>query len=224
MKAMKRIFLTLFFAVYCIACFSQTWPKTTPAYYAMKKQADEYKVKYRGSVNASLRFGDPFVGRYGITIVNGISVGDYFSAGLGTGIFYYTQRYYKETWQIPIFLNFETNLSKGHKLTPYLDVNVGYSSLNSFFVSPSAGVKLDLDGKRALKFSLGYNYERYTGSLDKMYDTGEVVYKIPVLDEFGNQVYENGKPVYKEMIGNFVELNDVRKKLKGLVFSIGFQF
>ena len=100
----------------------------------MKKQADEYKVKYRGSVNASLRFGDPFVGRYGITIVNGISVGDYFSAGLGTGIFYYTQRYYKETWQIPIFLNFETNLSKGHKLTPYLDVNVGYSSLNSFFV------------------------------------------------------------------------------------------
>ena len=27
MKAMKRIFLTLFFAVYCIACFSQTWPK-----------------------------------------------------------------------------------------------------------------------------------------------------------------------------------------------------
>ena len=105
-----------------------------------------------------------------------------------------------------------------------MDVNVGYSSLNSFFVAPSAGVKLDLDGKRALKFSLGYNYERYTGSLDKMYDTGEVVYKIPVLDEFGNQVYENGKPVYKEMIGNFVELNDVRKKLKGLVFSIGFQF
>lgn len=222
---MKRIFLTVFFAVYCCPCFSQTWPNTTPAYYTMKKPADEYKVKYRGSVNTSLRFGDPFVGRYGITMVNGISVGDYFSAGLGTGIFYYTQRYYKESWHVPIFLNLETNLTKGHKLTPYLDVNVGYSSLNSFFVAPSAGVKLDLDGKRALKFSFGYNYERYTGSLDKMYGNGEVVREVPELDEFGNQVYdENGRPVYKKVIGDFIELDDVRKKLKGFVFSIGFQF
>ena len=68
---------------------------------------------------------------------------------------------------------------------------------------------------QALKLSIGYVYERYNGTLDKMWEpvpgSGEVVIDPETGDSF---------PVD----GGYVLLDDVRTHLSGFVISFGYQF
>ncbi len=212
---MKKLFLLLLLVPTFCELSAQAFPEgTTPAYFAPNPNSN---VKYRGSIDASIRIGNSGVGRYGITTIHGLAIGDYASVGLGTGLYYYTQRYYKETTQWTLFLHGQSNLinPKKHKFVPYLGASVGYSGINSIFAEPMVGVKMMLKKGQALKLSIGYVYERYNGTLDKMWEpvpgSGEVV----VDPESGESFPTDG---------GYVLLDDVRAHLSGFVISFGYQF
>ena len=212
---MKRLFLLLLLVPALCELHAQAFPEgTTSAYYAPNPNSN---VKYRGSLDASIRIGNSGVGRYGITTIHGLGIGDYAMVGLGTGLYYYTQRYYKETTQWTLFLHGQSNLinPKKHKFVPYAGASVGYSAINSFFAEPTFGVKMMLKGSKALKLSIGYVYEKYNGSLSKMWEPVPGSGPIIVDPETGESFPADG---------GYVLLDDVREHLSGLVISFGYQF
>ena len=148
--------------------------------------AQESKIKYHSEVEAGFTMGIGDLKCHQITIrtIQGVKIGQYFSAGGGIGVdyglssdfssAYEDDDYYSDSYKemassegvgamIPLFLNFKGYLPVGDKLSPYLSLNVGYkvafvsnevSDISGLMLEPAVGIKY-----KWMKAEIGYTLQ-----------------------------------------------------------------
>lgn len=129
---MKKILLTLAAAV-CAAFGSQA----------------QIPVKYHGELNFgySIGVGDYGYGRINIQTIQGVSITDFFSAGIGTGLDIRPED--DGDLFIPLFLNMKGYLPLRRPVTPFVSLDLGYEfgvtdrvkDLGGFMWMPAAGIR-----------------------------------------------------------------------------------
>lgn len=190
MKRLSSVFIT---AATCMAAFVSSAVAETP---------------YRGFVDASFGL---CVGRSGMTdgyemykpgneftllgtTTHGVQLNDSWFVGGGVGVTLYEnsdwhpgddKRGFEASYSIPIFAAGRWELSHSRKVTPFVDLKIGYAirsdkyrGLNtmspgtdypdcrstpagSFFIQPTAGVRVAVSQRVGLNFGLTYFPERY---------------------------------------------------------------
>jgi hypothetical protein len=136
------------------------------------------KKGYQGIIEIGYAMG---IGEYGmnnlkLNLINSIRCNPYFSIGLGIGLrikhdkmeFYENRKWPSLNNRLyPIFLDLRTNFMN-KKVSPYLSLGLGgylgsyglwSGSRSGFFVNPSAGFKIKISEKSALKFAFYYEME-----------------------------------------------------------------
>lgn len=144
--------------------------------------AQNSKVKYQGNVEVGYSVG---VGNFGLDRINlhtiqGIRVGKYFSTGVGIGLDYYHSydRYVNPDYtdselSMPIFWNGKGYLPVSKKASLFFSMDIGasigltdgMSDMKGLLLTPALGMSFTLSGKKAITFSLGYNYQEWSESI-----------------------------------------------------------
>lgn len=157
---MKKLFLLL--AVLMLStgsAFAQKWWVRHSVEYKTGNDRHEWSiyrksscVSYRGEVNLgySIGVGDVGLGRVNIHTIQGVQVGRFVSAGLGTGIDIY--HYDGASFLIPIYLNVKGYLPVSRMVTPYLSLDIGggigvgpqMAGLDGVICAPAVGVQVSL--------------------------------------------------------------------------------
>ena len=128
---------------------------------------------YRGFVDAgySIGIGDYEFGRFELNTTHGYQVNPYFFFGAGLGLHFMSEYetagmdialdYRESKVDIPVFANVRCNFSKG-KVSPYIDVKGGTFVTNNggLYASVSAGCRISINDKQAIKVSVGYTSEK----------------------------------------------------------------
>lgn len=164
---MKRILLTLSIFIFSFSLMNANTHfgyESKNAYSTSKSNGSI--VKYLGEVY----LGESFCivdaeSRFNIHTVHGVKIGDYFSAGIGTGVdIYYEDDLEYSMMQIPIFLNVKGYLPLSQKVSLYASMDGGKtfgvgdsSGLTSWMYVPAVGVKI-----KFINIQLGYVLQRYT--------------------------------------------------------------
>ena len=84
-----------------------------------------------------------------------------FSAGLGSGISKY------DHLMLPVYATLHWQISKPHRLTPFLACNIGHAFApkqhvsGGFYLRPSVGMSYRLKGRQSLSLSVGYELQEY---------------------------------------------------------------
>lgn len=126
-------------------------------------------IKYQGEVDLGFSFG---VGTYAVNRVNvhtiqGVKIGDYFSAGIGLGTDIYVEKDVESDLFIPLYLNVKGYLPTSSKVTPYASFDIGggfgaseyAKGLSGVMLCPAVGVKIGM-----FKAQLGYNVQKISES------------------------------------------------------------
>ena len=85
-----------------------------------------------------------------------------FLAGLGSGVSKY------DHLMLPVFATLHWQVSKPHRLTPFLGCNIGHAFVpkkhvsGGFYMTPSVGVCYKLKGRQSLSLSIGYELQAYS--------------------------------------------------------------
>ena len=85
-----------------------------------------------------------------------------FSTGLGSGISKY------DHLMLPVFATFHWQVSKPHRITPFLGCNIGHAFVpkkhvsGGFYLTPSVGISYKLNERQRLLLSVGYELQEYT--------------------------------------------------------------
>jgi len=102
--------------------------------------------------------------------INSLRFNPYFSAGLGTGLRYYTTA---DALCIPIFIDFRANMFKilNSPVSPYVAFGIGYTFEITpdfvglgIFINPSFGVIYRVNKKNSLHFGIGIESQRFSQS------------------------------------------------------------
>ncbi|MBJ2161540.1 MAG: hypothetical protein JFR39_05535 [Muribaculaceae bacterium] len=127
--------------------------------------AQEVSVKYQPEVELgySVGTGTFATGRVNLHTVQGVRVGQYFSAGVGLGLDFYHDLSESCEIFIPITLNVKGHLPVNADVTPFLSLDLGYgigategvSGSGGFTWSPAVGIRY-----KKVKFELGYTSQR----------------------------------------------------------------
>lgn len=122
-------------------------------------------VDYRGEVQVGYSVGVGSIGanRVNIHTIHGVQIGDYFSAGLGTGI----DLYHGESdtaFLIPVFINFKGFLPVSALVSPYASCDIGggfgvgdISGLSGFMCTPAVGVQVGI-----FQVQVGYALQQFS--------------------------------------------------------------
>ncbi len=124
-------------------------------------------IKYQGEVDLgySIGVGTLATGRVNVHTIQGVKVGNYFSAGVGLGLDIYHEG--GADLVLPIYLNLKGYLPTNSKVTPYASFDIGggigvseyLSGLSGMMITPALGVKV---GK--FKAQIGYNVQKFSES------------------------------------------------------------
>ncbi len=123
-------------------------------------------IKYHGEVDAgySLGVGLLAIDRVGVYTIQGISVGKYFSTGVGLGAEYVVSNFSDDDFYLmtPIYLNAKGYWPVTDRFSPYVSLDAGVSlgitdevAYDGIYLTPAVGVKFG-----RLKAQLGYNLLR----------------------------------------------------------------
>ncbi|MBD5214742.1 MAG: hypothetical protein HDS75_07995 [Bacteroidales bacterium] len=125
----------------------------------------QVSAKYQGEVELGYSFGVGTLAtdRINLHSINGVKVGDYFSAGIGLGLDYYRELYDKGELLLPIYVNAKGYVPVNNKVAPFLSVNLGYGiglteglkSCDGMLWAIALGVKI-----QKFKVQLGYTSQR----------------------------------------------------------------
>ena len=147
-------------------------------------------IKYHGEVDAgySLGVGLISIDRVGLHTIQGISVGKYFSTGIGLGAEYViTDGYFDEdesdfTIMAPLYLNAKGYWPISERFSPYISFDAGASfgisdefTYDGIYLTPAVGVKFGL-----LKAQIGYNIIRASEE-DWTYSIGALQFKVGLM-------------------------------------------
>ncbi len=123
----------------------------------------EIKTGYRGSVDFGYSFG---VGtwrcdRFEILTTHGYQFNPYFYAGVGTGLNVWFFEDSGMDTGFPLYAKFRCNVLD-HKLSPFIDVNIGYSvgNISGLYFAPSLGVRFTPLSKVGINLHVGYTLQR----------------------------------------------------------------
>ncbi len=147
---MKKLLLSIL----CVICVALQAIAQTP-------------IKYQGEVDLgySLGVGTFATGRINVHTIQGVKVGNYFSAGVGVGADLYHEG--GMDVMIPIYLNLKGYLPTKSKVTPYASFDIGagigaseyVKGVSGMLITPAIGVKFGM-----FKFQLGYNVQKVSES------------------------------------------------------------
>ncbi|MDE6556299.1 MAG: hypothetical protein K2K55_04985 [Duncaniella sp.] len=143
---MKKFLLTLILAFASVFnCMAQVMP-----------------VKYQGEIGFgySIGVGTCATGRANVHTVQGAKIGDYFSAGVGTGLDYYHEL---SDLIIPVYLNMRGYYPLAKNFIPFVSLDLGYGigvtkairGHSGFVWSPSVGFRCN-----KFKLQVGYTSQR----------------------------------------------------------------
>ncbi len=130
-----------------------------------EKAGAQVKAKYRGEVEFGYSVGVGDFGsaasRVNFHTVQGVQLGEYFSAGLGLGLDLYHDL--ENELMLPIYLNMKGYIPVNETVSPYLSLDIGagvgvtegVSSLSGLYLTPAVGVKV-----RKFKFQFGYSIQQ----------------------------------------------------------------
>ena len=105
-----------------------------------------------------------------LNCINGYRFNPYFSAGIGTGLRYYTTA---DALCFPLFVDFRTNILKVLKsqFSPYVAFGIGYTFEITpdfqglgVFINPNFGVLYHMNKKTSLHFGIGIESQRFSQS------------------------------------------------------------
>lgn len=126
----------------------------------------------------TIELGYALASNYGSTeylklnYINGYRFNPYFSAGIGTGIRFYTGG--GSAFAIPVFADFRANALKAlnSQFSPYVAFGIGYTidltyggQLGGLYVNPSFGAICQLDNKTTIHFGLGIESQSFSGGI-----------------------------------------------------------
>ena len=144
---MKKLFLSMVLAICVCSAYAQV------------------PIKYQPEVDLgySLGVGTFAVDRLNIHTVQGVKVGQYFSAGVGLGIDGYFLFEEGMDIVVPLYLNLKGYLPVTEKVSPFLSMDLGVGigaseymkGMSGLYITPAVGVKA---GK--FKAQLGYNVQK----------------------------------------------------------------
>jgi hypothetical protein len=122
------------------------------------------QVAYHGEVDLgySIGVGNFSAGRINLHTIQGVQVGEYFSAGVGIGLDYYHDGD-GGNLIMPIYLNVKGYLPVNNTVSPYLSLDLGegiclsedIKGFSGLYCTPAIGVKVN-----KFKVQLGYNVQR----------------------------------------------------------------
>lgn len=158
---MKKLFLFLLFSLFTVSLSAQT--NNSPKYF-----------KYQGEaiIGAGINIDNNknYYAAVPIEIVNGIRFGEYFFAGVGTGLSVMIDGGI-EYWSIalPLYVNAKGYFPVADKISLFLSCDAGgkigladLSGTNGIMVRPAVGVSFASSDKRfAHNITLGYDYDRF---------------------------------------------------------------
>lgn len=133
---------------------------------AFSAQAQRKLVRYRGEI--AVGYTDDLLN---VRLLNGIAVGDYFSAGIGVGIDF-TPSLFAATSQVPVYLNLKGHLPAG-VVTPFVSCDIGagigvsgyLGGRSGLLCTPALGCAFGVGkGDRALFVSAGYSIRHLSGT------------------------------------------------------------
>lgn len=138
-------------------------------------------IRYQGDaqVGYSLGIGTFDIDRVNFQYINSARIGDYFSAGVGTGLDLYLFKsygYYDDSsaeLALPIYLNTRGYLPASSNIELFLSFDIGasigltegMSDISGLLLSPSVGTRFKLDGNKAISLGLGYVHQKWSESL-----------------------------------------------------------
>ena len=169
---MKKVFLLFVVIVISNCAFAQT------------------SVKYRGEVDAGYSLGTGIfsIDRASIHTIQGVSIGKYFSTGIGIGAEYCVSYFDDSEFYLmaPAYLNVKGYLPVTDRFSPYVSMDAGVSvgisdevTFDGLYFTPAIGVKFG-----HLKVQVGYNVLRV---LEEVYEdtislnVGSIQFKIGVM-------------------------------------------
>lgn len=131
---------------------------------AVFAQAQE-EIRYQPEVELgySVGVGDYAAGRVNLKTVQGVRIGNHFSAGVGLGFDIYHDLTESCELIIPITLNLKGHLPINENVAPFVSLDLGYgigategvSGLGGFNWGPAVGIRY-----KKVKFELGYTSQR----------------------------------------------------------------
>lgn len=164
---MRRILLILSVFIFAFSSMNANthFGYGTKGAYAAGESSNSI-VKYLGEVYV----GESFCivdaeSRFNIHTVHGVKIGDYFSAGIGTGVdIYHEDDLEYSLMQIPLFVNVKGYLPVSPKVSLYASMDGGKtfgigdsSGFTSWMYVPAVGVKI-----KFINIQFGYVLQRYT--------------------------------------------------------------
>lgn len=136
----------------------------------------QVKVRYQGDVQAgySIGIGTFKHDRINLHFVNSARIGNYFSAGLGLGLDYYTAVVNANGEDpelvLPIYFNARGYLPASEKTELFLSADIGtsigltegVSGSNGFLFTPSIGARFKTGSKNAITIGFGYVLQEWS--------------------------------------------------------------
>ncbi len=171
---MKKLFLLL--AVLMLStgsAFAQKWWIRHSVEYKTGNDRHEWSIyrkssciNYRGEVDLgySIGVGAIGLGRVNIHTIQGVQIGRYLSAGLGTGVDIY--HYDGASCMIPVYLNVKGHLPISRIVVPYLSFDIGggigvgpqMAGLDGVICSPAIGAQVSF-----AHIQVGYALQQFSG-------------------------------------------------------------
>lgn len=165
MKMFKRLCLVLALAAGSVPAFAQFTTGGSKMGSGISA-GDDYTLKpgYKGFVDLGygIGVGDYGEGRLEVQTTHGYQFNPYFFAGVGAGFSYFHEG---SLSCLPIFADLRGNLPiTGSKISPFLDLKIGYSVLDveGFYMSPSVGARIAVGQLTGLNISLGYEMQKWS--------------------------------------------------------------
>ncbi len=128
-------------------------------------------VGYQGEVDAGYSLGTRQAPNgANLHVINGISVGNFFSAGVGVGVDYYYDGYGDDGEVIPVFVNMKGYLPTGGRVRPFLSLDMGVGigvgdalgGQSGVLYTPAVGCALTVgQSNQAILISVGYHVQQF---------------------------------------------------------------
>ncbi len=149
---MKKLFLLLVAAICVVSSASA-----------------QNSIKYQGEVDLgfSLGVGTWAINRVNIHTIQGVKMGEHFSAGVGIGTDIYVAQGAESDVFIPVYLNVKGYFPTKSKVAPYASFDIGggfgasqyAKGLSGMMLCPAIGLKVGM-----FKAQLGYNVQKISES------------------------------------------------------------
>ena len=125
-------------------------------------QAQKERLCFLTNIVAGTPLADSDVKPLSLLVSAEYNIHPRLSAGLGTGLSKY------DHLMVPVYGTLHWSITKRHRFTPFLASNIGYAFApkkhvsGGFYLTPSVGVKYQLEGHHSLSLSIGYELQEYT--------------------------------------------------------------